>query len=483
MAKSIKVNFIYNLVNVISGLLFPLITFPYASRMVLADGIGQVQFFNSIINYVVILTGLGIPMYAVREIAKVRDDVKELTKTTVEIILLNLLLNVIGYIIIAILCLTVIKIQVNIPLFLLLSTSIILTTIGCPWFYNGVEDFKYITIRGLIIKVISVILLFILVKGPEDLMWYGFYTVLGSIGNYILNFFRLRKYIQPSTVSFTELNLVRHVKPALEIFILNLITSIYVSLDSVMVGFLKDTTSVGYYTAATKLSHMLLMAVTSLGTVMLPRSANLIKNGQIEEFAALAKKSYDFILMMAFPISAGLMVLAPTLIYLFSGVSFTPAVLTLQIISPIIVAIGVSNLIGIQVLYPLDKVKIVTISTCVGAIINFALNSILIPLYAQNGAAISTVVAESSVTLTQIIIARKYIPFNLFDKKSLVYIISTAVMFVVCAVIMNFDFSDVLNIFIVPIAGVLVYGSLLLLFKDELAFEMINVIKKKIFKK
>ena len=164
MARSIKENFIYNMIGTVSGFLFPMITFPYVSRVIMAEGLGQVQFYNSIINYVVLLTGLGIPLYATREIARVRDNLKDLSKTTTEIIFLNLILNILGYAAVFIMCFTIDEVMHNIPLFLLLSTSIVLTTIGCTWFFSGVEDFKYITIRGLVVRIVSTIFLFLFVK-------------------------------------------------------------------------------------------------------------------------------------------------------------------------------------------------------------------------------------------------------------------------------------------------------------------------------
>ena len=145
MAKSVKINFIFNLINTTSGLLFPLITFSYASRIIMAEGIGQVNFYNSIISYITLFSSIGIPLYGIREIARVRDCKAELSRTTIEILVLNLLLNIIGYAAVAIICITVSRVQANIPLFLLLSVSIALTTIGCSWFYSGIEEFKYIT--------------------------------------------------------------------------------------------------------------------------------------------------------------------------------------------------------------------------------------------------------------------------------------------------------------------------------------------------
>lgn len=476
---SVKTNFVYNIISTVSGLLFPLLTFPYASRVLMADGIGQVQFFTSIINYVVLLTSLGIPMYAIREIARVRDNQVELSKTTAEIILLSLFLAFLGYIGLAVICFVVDEVQLNIPLFLILSSTLLISTIGCSWFYSGVEDFKFVTLQGLVVKVVCVAFLYIFVKTPEDLLCYGVYTVLGSIGNYIINFFRLHSYVSLSSFAWRDLRPFRHLKPALAIFILNLVTSIYINLDTVMVGFLQDNAAVGYYTAATKISHLVLTLVVALGPVMLPRLSNLVKNENEEEFYRLANKSYKFSLLLSFPMCMGLIVMSPTMIHLFSGDSFEPAVNTLQIISPIIVAIAISNLIGIQVLYPLGKIKTVTISTCIGAIINFSLNLLLIPKYSQNGAAMATVAAEWGVTLTLFILAYKILPFKIINRSFIKYGLSSIVMAILCGLFMSIGWSDAINIIAVPAIGVLIYGGLMLLFRDDVTRETLNIVKNK----
>lgn len=209
MAQSVKVNYILNLINTGTQMLFPLITFPYVCRVIEADGIGQINFFQSIISYISLFTCLGIPMYAIREIARDRSDVVQMNRTAMEILLLHSMLTLVGYAIVAILCLTVPQIQVNIPLFLILSLTIFFTAIGCEWFYQGIEDFKYITIRGLIIKTVSVVLLFIFVKSKTDLLYYGCYTVFGVLGGNIFNFYRLRKYIHRENIIFSELHIKR----------------------------------------------------------------------------------------------------------------------------------------------------------------------------------------------------------------------------------------------------------------------------------
>jgi hypothetical protein len=157
MSQSIKVNYIFSLINTLAGILFPLITFPYASRIMEADGIGQVGFFTSLIGYISLFTSLGIPIYAIREIAKTRDNNIQMSKTAIEILLLHSSLVVIGYIVVALMCFCVDKVSIDIPLFLILSLSIFFNAIGCEWFYQGIEEFKYIAVRGLIVRLLYVI--------------------------------------------------------------------------------------------------------------------------------------------------------------------------------------------------------------------------------------------------------------------------------------------------------------------------------------
>ena len=247
MAGSIKKNYIYNLINTVSGILFPLITFPYVSRALLADGIGQVQFFDSIISYISLVTSLGIPLYAVRELARIRDDVQARNKMTIELILLHSALTLLGYIIVFTMAVTVEKIQADVPLFLLLSASLFFNAIGVSWFYTAVEDFKYITVRSLLVRVCSVIALFIFVKTREDLLYYAAIQVMATVGNNIFNFIRLRKYICWDMSCLSGLQFKKHLQVSLRLFVLNLIVSLYVILDSVMLGFLKDDAAVGYY--------------------------------------------------------------------------------------------------------------------------------------------------------------------------------------------------------------------------------------------
>lgn len=473
---SLKRNFVLNLLNTVTGLLFPLITFPYASRILFPSGIGQVQFFQSIIDYIALCTSLGIPLYAVREISKIRNDKTLTSKTTAEILLLHAMLTFGGYLIVLILISSVGKIQVDIPLFMLLSVTLIFNAIGVPWFYQAVEDFKYITIRTVAIRIISLFALFILVKTKEDLLYYGAITVFANVGSNVFNFFRLRKFIDFSCFDLKSLNPGRHLKPALQIFVLNLIISIYVNLDSVMLGFLKNEQAVGYYSAATRLTKTILGIVTSFGTVLLPRFSNMIGNGQIDEFNILGNKAVSFVIALSLPLSIGLGFMATPIIHLFCGPNFDPSILTLQLIAPIILFIGLSGIVGMQILYPQGKERMVIIATAAGAIINFTLNYIFIPQYSQYGAAIATTCAEFLVIAIMLIIGKRHLPFRLLTKQNREYVLASLVMTLFLAVILTLDLTDYQNILLGIPVSCIIYFSYLYWRKDIFVMRLKEII-------
>lgn len=472
MGQSIKNNFLLNLSTTITGLLFPLITFPYASRILMADGIGQVQFFQSIIDYVSLCTALGIPLYAVREIARIRDNKELRSRTTIEILLLHAILTLVGYIVVFILAKTVAKIEIDASLFFLLSTTLFFNTIGVAWFYQAIEDFKYITLRSLFVRILSLVALFIFVKTKQDLFYYAGILVIGTVGNNIFNFFRLRKYIKLSKGEFKRLNLLRHLIPALKIFILNLVISIYVNLDSVMLGLLKNEESVGYYAAATRLTKAILGIVSSLGAVLLPRFSNMITNGQKEEFQLLANKAASFTIALNLPMSVGLIFMAAPIIHIFCGNGFEPSILTLKLVAPIVLFIGLSGIIGMQILYPQGREKYVIISTMVGACINLLINYLLIPQYGQYGAALGTVIAEFMVTVIMILLGRKYLPINILSKQNLHYLIGSIVISILLAFLFVFPLHEVNYLLIGILLSVIVYYAYLLMIKDTLALQL-----------
>lgn len=482
MSKSIKANYIFNLINSISQLLFPLITFPYASRIMMADGIGQVQFFSSIISYISLFTCLGIPMYAIREVAKVRGDAVKMSTTTVEILLLHAMLTILGYVAVAVICMTVYEVQTNIPLFLILSATIFFTAIGCEWFYQGIEDFKYVAIRGIVVKIISIVLLFLLVKTKEDILWYGAYTVFGILGGNIFNFIRLRKYVNRNIIDLHSLHPLRHLKPAIHIFAFNVITSIYLQLNTVLLGFLKDVAAVGYFTAATKLMYMTMSVSNSLGSVMMPRASNLIAENKMDEFRNVVQKSYDFIIAISIPLAIGLIFTSKSAVLLLSGDGFYPAILSSQIVAVNIISIGISGVMGIQILYPLGKINIVIFCTFLGAIINIIANILLIPDYGHYGIAVAFALTELIVAFSMYLIGKKYIPIQLLKRQHLNYLISGALMGIALFIIAEQNYSNIVTLISMLLVGVLVYGICLMALHDPISKIIIDTITSKIKK-
>lgn len=480
MSKSIKENYIFSLINTLSGILFPLIAFPYASRILEADGIGQVGFFTSIVNYIYLFTCLGIPIYAIRETAKVRDNVEELSRTTIEILLLHSFMVLLGYIVVAILCLTVYKISIDIPLFLILSVSILFTAIGCEWFYQGIEEFKYIAIRGLIVRIIYLVLLFTLVHSKSDILIYAGLSVFGTVGNNAFNFIRLWKYVKVRVVFLKSLNISRHVVPAIKIFVINLVTSLYVNLDTVMLGFFKDSFAVGYYDGASKMAKLILSLIQSLQAAMIPRFSYLAQEGNLSAFHELSQKVVDYVVTISIPMTIGLAVLSPSLIHLFCGPTFNPAIITLQIISPIVFMIALSGIAGLQILYPLGKEVLVIWATATGAAVNLVLCVFLIPSLAENGAAIAVLLGETAVTVSMFVYGKKYIKVKRFSMHYFHCLIGGLLMFLVLMLVYSLHLNDILNIIVVFMVGAIVYGSYLYIVKDSFCIYLLNVISSKI---
>lgn len=417
-------------------------------------------------------------MYAIREIARDRNDAVKMNRTATEILLLHSMLTLVGYIIVAILCLAVPQIQANIPLFLILSLTIFFTAIGCEWFYQGIEDFKYITIRGLIIKIISVILLFVFVKSKTDLLYYGCYTVFGVLGGNIFNFLRLRKYIHRENIIFSELHIKRHIKPVLKVFSFSIVTSIYLQLNTVLLGFLKNALAVGYFTAATKTMQMLLQMSACLGAVMMPRTSHLLAENKESEFNSMIQKSYDFMLTIAMPMTVALIFCAPSLITTLCGVKFEEAILPSQIIAPIILMVAISNVFGIQVLFPKGKINIVTLCCGIGAIVDLILNLCLIPFFSYVGTSIAYLGAEVATTVSMYFIGRKYIPIQYFKKSHLNYLMGCIMMAVVLFMISRTQLSSFYVLILQGCCGILVYFVTLCIRKDTILMQVLSKINK-----
>lgn len=401
MAKniSLKKNFIMNAILTMSSFIFPLITFPYVSRILGPEGTGKVSFATSLISYFLIIAQLGIPTYGVRACARVRDDKIELTRTAHELLFINLIMSAASYILLALCLAFVPRLQADKPLYVVVSFTIILTTIGMEWLYKALEQYTYITVRSIIFKFVALIAMFLLIHSKSDYVIYGGITILASSASNVFNFINAHKYIGMKPVG--GYNLKRHIKPVLVFFAMACATTIYTNLDNIMLGFMTTDKDVGYYNAAVKIKNVLVSVVTSLGTVLLPRASYYVEHNDIEDFKRISAKALNFVVLLASPLMIYFMIFARQGIYFLSGPEYTGSIRAMQIIMPTILLIGLTNILGIQVLVPLGREKVVLVSEIAGAVTDLILNWIFIPVYKSAGAAFGTLMAELVVFIVQ----------------------------------------------------------------------------------
>ena len=407
--KSLKLNFIMNAILTMSSFLFPLITFPYVSRILLPIGTGKVSFANSVVTYFVMISQLGIPTYGIRACAIVRNDEEKLKKTVYELFLINVVMSILAYIVFFVALIYVPRLRADRTLFLITGTLIFFNTIGVEWLYKALEQYTYITVRSIIFKFIALIAMFALVHDVDDYVIYGGISIFAASASNAFNFIRLRKIIGKKKVS--QLNFKQHFKPVFTFFIISCATTIYTNLDNVMLGFMKDDVEVGYYNAATKIKNILVSIVTSLGTVLMPRASYYLQNGMEDEFYKLSKKAIKFVFLAATSMMIYFMLFAREGVLFLSGEAFEGAILPMMIVMPTLLFIGLTNIMGIQMLVPMGREDAVMISTFVGAIVDLILNAIAIPILGASGAAIGTLVAEFVVLIVQLIYLRKDVAF------------------------------------------------------------------------
>lgn len=406
---SVKLNFIMNAILKMSAFIFPLITFPYVSRIFGATGNGKVSFAVSVIGYFSMFAQLGIPTYGIRTCAACRNDARKLNQTVQELLIINSITVLISYIALIICMATIPRLQTDKTLMLIISSSILLNAIGMDWLFEALEQFSFITIRNLGFKLLSILLMFAFVHRPEDYVVYGAISIVGTCGSNIYNVIYASRFLDRRPLG--NYNLKQHIKPILDFFMLSASISIYANMDSIMLGFLSSDAQVGYYAAATKMKSILVSSITALGGVLLPRMSNYIAQGKANDFYAMIKKSLNFILIASIPVTIYFSFMADATIGLLAGDGYLPAIIPMQIISLTVVLIGFSNIIGIQVFVPTNREKYTIKSTFAGAFTNLIVNATCIPTLGASGAAIGTVAAEATVLLVQIVYTRKELPF------------------------------------------------------------------------
>lgn len=480
MKTSVTKNYIYNLFYQILVLLLPLITTPYISRVLGAENIGIYSYTISISAYFILFGSLGIALYGQRQIAYEQKDKKKYSLTFWEIVLLRIITMSISLIVFYF-TFAIGNNDYNIY-YKILMLEIIGNCLDISWFFQGMEEFKKTVIRNTIIKLISIISIFILVKTEADLpIYFGIYVLSILIGNISLYLY-LPKFL--SKIQIKELKIFRHLKPTLGLFVPQIAIQVYTVLDRTMIGtIIADKSEVGFYEQSQKIIKLLLTVITSLGTVMLPRIASNFVSGEKDKINEYMKKSFNMVFLLAFPMMFGIISVSKAFVPIFFGQGYDKVAILMSIISPIILLIGLSNVTGTQYLLPTKRQKEYTISVVIGAITNFIMNACLIWKFGAIGASIGTVMAEFMVTAIQAYFVRKDFNFKEILKLSRNYIISSIVMFIVCIIIREKVTNNLVSIVAQLIIGIITYGISLIILKDAFVYDVIKRMKKKYYER
>lgn len=462
--KSLAVNSVYSVIYKLLNVLFPLLTSAYTARILLADGLGKVAFAQNIVQYFVIIAALGIPNYGIREIAKRKGNQTDINKVFTELLLINSVSTTICVIVYYAIVLGVAYFAANRILHLVVGLALILNYLNVDWFYQGKEEYGYITARNFLIKLISLLVVFAFIREKSDFIVYAFITSLAIAGNNVLNIIHLKDKV---SLSFEGLEIKRHLKPVFILLASSISIELYTLLDTTMLGVFCSDEIVGYYTNATKLARITNSTISSIALVLLPRLSYYRSIGKHGELNKIANRVLKILITLTVPAAAGIFLLSNAIIPILFGTAFEPAILTLRILAVLVIAVALNNFFGTQILMTFGQEKKLLISVLCGAVVNIALNSILIPAYANNGAAIASVISEVVVLIATLLFAKKYVNFSIKKKYLISLLLSTACMAGAILVFKLINTSILLELFGGVIIGVVVYGGIGLLTKNE----------------
>lgn len=463
--KSVVKNYIYNVIYSLLSVVMPLITIPYASRVLQPEGIGQVSYAQNIASYFVLFASLGIPNYGIREIAKAGIDMEDRSKTFREIFRINAIatsISTIAYI----LCIILIPFfYERKELLLICGISLVLNFFNIDWFYRGIEQFGYITIRSYCIKIISVIAIFVFVNQKEDVYIYALILTLSTTLNFVLNAFQLRNYLQWNRR--TKIEMKKHIRPIFFLFASAIAIELYAQLDTTMVGAICGDKFVGYYTNPRRIVLVITTIINSLGVVLLPKLSVYYVKNNYDSLNQVITKCVDYIITLSIPSFLGVFFTANDIVHIMFGSSFQPSVLTLKLLSILIPILAIGNIFGTQLLIAFNLESRLTLSVFAGALINLILNAVLILNFKQNGAALASVIAEFTVMCLQVFFCRKQLHLKFNYRDSIKVGIQSLGMIVTLVFVRSLIDFVVIRLIVEILMAVFVYLILGIVIKNE----------------
>lgn len=460
MKSNLKKNFIYNIFYQMLAIITPLLTTPYVSRVLGTEGVGRFSYSYAIAYYFVIFSMLGVNNYGNRTIALVRDSLKKRSETFWQIYLVQLTFSAIMSLLYIVYVLLLGKDQVVEWILLIYVLSAVL---DINWFFFGMEQFQITVTRNSIVKIITIVSIFLFVKSSQDIYSYVFINVIGIFISQIILWGMLLKYVSFEKVSLSSLKV--HIKPILLLFIPIISVTIYKFTAKIMLGSMTSVTEVGYFESTDKVIQVPVALITALGTVMLPRTSHMIANHKIKESLNYIQKSLVLSMVIVAPMSMGIMAIAKDFVPIFYGLGFEKCVAIFQVVMPSCLFLAFANVIRTQYLIPHQKDSVYIISVLCGAIINLGVNFILIPQYQSIGAGIGTLCAEVAVCVSQCYIVRHEVPILGCIKYSLPFIVLSLLMYIMLRS-MNFsNLSHLTSLLVKIVVGALFYslGSLMVI--------------------
>lgn len=481
--KSLNINLILNSVKVTMSIIFPLITFPYVTRILSPTDIGEYDYANSIINYFVLIAGLGVSTYAIRSGANIRDKKEKFEKFAGEVFSLNILSTIVSYLILVI-CLISFNVLYNYRVSIcLFSILIIFKTIGVEWVFNIYEDYKYITIRSILFQIISVILLFSFVRDENDLYIYIVINVISNVGSNICNFFYAKRYCNLKIIFSRKL--FTHLKPVVVIFSTTLATMIYVNSDTTMLGILCGTEQVGYYAVACKMYNCIKAMLNGMVPVFMARLAYQYKE-QRKEYDRTFRYAFDLITCITIPLGIGALFYSKEIILILSGEEYLAAEDAMKFLFFSLLFATLGNLYSSGGLLQAGKEKTMLIATGCGAVFNIITNYIAIPFAKCTGAAATTLMTEVIIFFILFLNFQKNISTKVGCEHIVKCFFATIPFWFIKKVTVYMGFTDLMFQLLGIVACIFIYFVMLLVMRDELVIGFwkmckIKIIKKKVF--
>lgn len=481
--KSLTANSIFYLIYNVINVIFPFITGIYVTHILIPDAIGQVEIARNFVQYFVILSYLGIPTYALREISKYRKEKNKLNEIYSELMIINFISTLVFSLLYLILIFVIPQYRKNIILFLIVGISIVINVFNNSWLFEALEEFKYIAIRNLIFKIFSFVLLIIFVKKPNDYLIYAAITVIGTVGNYILNIVNSKKFIK---ITFKNLNLKRHLKSIFLLVVVNLAIEIYSLIDITMLGFMSSKKNVAFYSYGMKIHNILLKIINTFTVVLVPKIAMYYKENNLEEYNRTITKTLKVIILIAIPTIIGIWFTSDYLLCSIYGNDYINSSYVLKILSLTLLISPIGYLLGSRVCLVTNNEDKMVIPVGCGAIINIILNYCLIKKYQEIGAALASVVSELAVMIIYILLSKKYFKLENIKNSILKIIFAVIIITVYLAFTVKLKISELYITLIQIIGAIIIYFILLLIFKEDFTYnffmKLLNnfkVIKKK----